>query len=51
MGDWIDDATLVYSWRTGDSERFKIVSSRLEGTNRQVLVSVGGDALYPSWTK
>jgi len=51
MGDWIDDDTLVYSWRQGDSEKYKIVTSRLDGTNRQVLVSVAGDALYPAWTK
>ena len=51
MGDWIDNDTLVYSWRQNDLDKFKLVASRLDGTNRQVLVSVGGDALYPSWTK
>ncbi|MBP8241299.1 MAG: PD40 domain-containing protein [Thermoflexales bacterium] len=49
MGDWIDDDTLLYSWRNSDSERSRIVASKLDGSNRQVLISVGGDALYPSW--
>lgn len=51
MSDWIDNETLLYSWRNSDSERSAIVASKLDGSGRQVLVSVGGDALYPAWIK
>lgn len=51
MGSWTGETSLIYAWRLSDTDHYKIVTSRLDGTERQVLVSVGGNAAYPSWTR
>ena len=51
MGSWTGETSLIYAWRMSDTDHYKIVTSRLDGTDRQLLVSVGGNAAYPSWTR